>query len=81
MGYRQVIFTMSPIIMSTVMYFEDQIRFKRFTQLILPKFNGVLEEDAYEFLIYYIKKFHNLRLLESYGGTFTIYLLRGITRG
>lgn len=64
---------MLPIIIGTVMSFDDPKRFKRFTHLVPPRFNDVVDEDAYEFLINYRDKLHNLGLLELHKVTYTTY--------
>lgn len=53
-------FTTSFIAMGIIMSSKAQKKFKRFTHLGIPKFSSVIGEDAYEFLIGYRDKLHNL---------------------
>lgn len=55
-----------------VMSSEDHQRFERFTSLGPPRLSSVVDEDSYEFLIYYREKLHNLRSVELYRVAYTI---------
>lgn len=59
-GSQPAKFTMPPIIMNTVISFGDQKRFKRFTNLGPHRFNGVVGQDACEFLMNFHEKLHNI---------------------
>ena len=79
-GYQPTRFTMSPLVVSTVMSFKDQKRFERFTHLGPPRFNGTVDENSYEFLIDLREKLHNLGSLESHGVAYTTYQFRDTDR-
>ncbi|PHT78051.1 hypothetical protein T459_16103 [Capsicum annuum] len=50
-GSQPARFTMPHFTESIIMSSEDQKRFERFTYLGPPRFSGVMDEDAYEFLV------------------------------
>lgn len=57
------------------MYYDDQVRFERFTFLAPPKFSGSIRDDTYEFLHDYKKRLHNIKSLESHGVSYINYQL------
>lgn len=80
MGSHSAKFNMPLIITSVAMSYKDYKRFDRLTYLVLHRFSGFVGKDAYDFLMDYHKKLHNLGLLESYGVSYTTFQLVDIVR-
>lgn len=73
MGSQPTKFTMPPLTMSKVMSSEDKSRFEIFAHLGPLRFSGAIGEDAFEFLIDFRMKLHNLGFLESHGVAYATY--------
>lgn len=54
---------------------EDQRTLGKFLRLAPPRISGVPKEDAYEFLIAYKDRLHDLGLVETLGMDYIIFQL------
>lgn len=62
-GSQPTKYTISLVASGIIMSSDDLKRFERVILFALPKFNGVISEDAYEFLVDFPENKYNFDLL------------------